>query len=127
MYNILQRGQEIEGSWALAIAKIMPLLKSGAVRAQDQAIANSHFRRLTGSTAEDGTVVCRDVPQREDALDRKRRRASKIWLRLGGEPDTNDFPPKPTGMWWRTYDRLCKRASEAETLLDEAFAEYVFR
>jgi hypothetical protein len=64
--------------------------------------------------------------QREDALARKLRRASKMWQRLGGDPEiTATFPPKPKGMWWRKYERLCEKAAEAETLADEAFAKYV--
>jgi len=60
--------------------------------------------------------------QSEDALDRARRRASKIRLRLGenlGAPAP--FPQKPKGMWWRTYRRLREQAVDAEIRADEAF------
>jgi hypothetical protein len=40
---------------------------------------------------------------------------------------TAPFPPKPKGMWWSTYERLCGRAYEAETLANEAFVRHVER
>jgi hypothetical protein len=67
--------------------------------------------------------LCRDcsrlgyASQREDVWDRKRRRVAKARQRFGGEPDDDmddSFPPKPKGMWRRTYFSLCDRLSEAE-------------
>lgn len=64
----------------------------------------------------------RHASQGESVGDRLLRRSNTIRQRLGGAPGMAEaFPPKPRGMWWRTYERLRKRALLAELRADEAF------
>jgi hypothetical protein len=61
--------------------------------------------------------------QSEQAWDRTRRRANKIRQRLRGDPSmAAPFPSRPKGMWQRTYERLCRRAFEAEIRESEEMA-----
>jgi hypothetical protein len=51
----------------------------------------------------------------EGPMDRARSRSQAIRVRLGGSASLFEpLPPKPKGMHWRTYDRLCRRAVEAD-------------
>ena len=53
--------------------------------------------------------------RREDAKNRALTKTQKIRVRLGGSPAIHDpFPPKPKGMWERTYRRLRDAAKDAE-------------
>jgi hypothetical protein len=48
-------------------------------------------------------------------LDRSRERAQRIRLRLGGSVSLFDpFPPKPKGMWRKTYERLQNQYARAD-------------
>ena len=61
--------------------------------------------------------------QSEGAWDRTLRRVNKIKQRLRGDSGmAAPFPPKPKGMWSRTYDRLRERAFEDAKHADETFA-----
>jgi len=52
--------------------------------------------------------------QREASYRRDLGKAQKIRMRLGGSPDSEEFPDKPKGMHWRTYDRLYRLHDAAE-------------
>ena len=52
---------------------------------------------------------------REDAPSRALTKAQAIRVRLGGTANMlAPFPPRPKGMHWRTYDRLCREAHRLE-------------
>ena len=53
--------------------------------------------------------------QREAPYSRALSRAQAIRMKLGGSPNmAEDFPDKPKGMHWRTYDLLCREAEDAQ-------------
>jgi hypothetical protein len=83
-------------------------------------------RRVTKLHGPSRYFLCRHcyrlahASQSESRGDRARRRVNKIRQRLGGDIDiAAQFPRKPKGMWWQTYERLRKQAFEAEMLADE--------
>jgi hypothetical protein len=52
--------------------------------------------------------------QRETPHSRALSRAQANRIKLGGSPImSDDFPDKPKGMHWHTYNRLCGEAEEA--------------
>lgn len=53
----------------------------------------------------------RNVDSKTGAMDK----AVRLRMKLGGSASLCErFPPKPKGMWWRTYDRLANLADQAE-------------
>ena len=58
--------------------------------------------------------------QQESAHQRGLWKAQKIRMRLGGSASIlDDFPEKPKGMHWRTYERLCRvhGAAQARSMI----------
>jgi GTP cyclohydrolase I len=66
--------------------------------------------------------------QRETDYERATRKCRKIVQRLGGDPDDDNWPEKPKGMHWKTYDRLLAEAQYYDEMsyqaLQELFAKY---
>jgi hypothetical protein len=53
----------------------------------------------------------RNVDSKTGAIDK----ALRLRTKLGGSASLcGNFPPKPKGMWWRTYARLAQRVEQAE-------------
>ena len=61
-------------------------------------------------------------------MDRATWRANKIRLRLSGSVSSAwSFPPRPKGMWQRTYETLRDLAMAADMEADEMFGDYLAR
>jgi hypothetical protein len=91
-------------------------------------------RRVTKLYAPGRYFLCRHcyrlayASQSEDLLNRSVRQANKIKQRLGGNGGMDSpFPPRPKGMWRRTYERLREQAVDAEERADNALLPYVVR
>jgi hypothetical protein len=89
-------------------------------------------RRVTKLYQPGRRFLCRhchrlaNASQSEDALDRTLRRANKLRQRLGGDPGMMAlFPPRPKGMWRRTFERLREQTLDAEERADTALASRV--
>jgi hypothetical protein len=66
--------------------------------------------------------------QSEDLLNRSVRQANKIRRRLGGNGGmAPPIPPKPKGMWRRTYERLCEQVFDAQERADNALLPHFAR
>jgi hypothetical protein len=92
------------------------------------------FRRVAKLYGPGRYFVCRHcyrlayASQSEDAQRRSMRRATKIRQRLSGNAGTaSPLPPKPKGMWRRTYERLREQALKAEERADEALLPHLAR
>lgn len=60
---------------------------------------------------------------RADWVERRRRKAERIRVRLGGSPAASKrLPRRPRGMHWRTYDRLRNEVRVLEWIADDAEA-----
>jgi hypothetical protein len=86
-------------------------------------------RRVTKLYGPGRYFLCRlcyslaNTSQSENVFDSSPRRANKIRERLGSDLGmAAEFPPKPKGMWRRTYERLREQAFHAEMRADEALA-----
>jgi hypothetical protein len=67
--------------------------------------------------------------QRGHALDQSHARLAKIYRKLGADYGCfgQALPPRPKGMRWRTYDRLCEQLEAAETKHNAIFCVDVAR
>ncbi len=76
------------------------------------------------------SILCRQCTglayrsQSQSPFSRNLRRGNKIRIRLGGSRSALDpVPPRPKGMWWRTYMRLhyeCRRSEYAAMTIADA-------
>ena len=78
-------------------------------------------RRVTKLYSAGRLFACRNcyrlayASQQESVLHRGLGKSQKIRMRLGGSPNmSEEFPDKPKGMHWRTYERLRRVHDVAE-------------
>jgi hypothetical protein len=65
--------------------------------------------------------------QWEEPWWRAKRRARKLWQRLGGDPDDDFIPSRPKGMHRATFERLVAEAERAEDLVGASIAASISR
>lgn len=65
--------------------------------------------------------------QSEDRHSRLVRRKNKLSARLSPAGEVDTFPPRPKGMWRRTYERRLEEIWRLEAEADAAFVEWVGR
>jgi hypothetical protein len=77
--------------------------------------------RRCGVLYRSGVFACRRCvgavyrSQRVSRADRLAWKVDRLMARLGSDSDRNAlFVPKPTRMWWRTYERLVREAEATE-------------
>lgn len=60
---------------------------------------------------------------RETPIDRAHRRAARLYRKLGDyyNGPSSEWPAKPKGMHWQTYDGICEQISAVEQFIDHGF------
>ena len=87
-------------------------------------------RRAAVLYAPEGSLGCRRCyglaykSQQQSAFERGLSKAHKIILRLGGSGYEDEFPEKPKGIHWRTYERLCRAHDDAEVRAIQALMRF---
>ena len=81
-----------------------------------------------------GRFTCRScagltyASRRERERDRHLRAANRLRRRLGGEEDAlNALPPRPRGMWRRTYERIADEIARREDVAMEELAGWIMK
>jgi len=80
-----------------------------------------------------GIFACRHCYQlayfssREDADGRATRRADRLRRRLDTDAGIGDYIAKPSGMRWRTYERLMARCQRYEGITNQFLVEWLRR